>query len=87
MTEEILNLMKTRKEMKKPEDEDQSEGYKEVDLQIKRECRKAKDKWFNDECDEIMKLESEHNIREMHNKVKSLTNKKKGANVLGWPSS
>ena len=26
-----------------------------------------------------MKLESDHNIREMHNKVKSLTNKKKGA--------
>ena len=79
MTEEILNLMKTRKEMKKPENEEQSEEYKEVDIQIKRECRKAKDKWFNDECDEVMKLESEHNIREMHNKVKSLTNKKKGA--------
>ena len=34
MTEEILNLMKTRKEMKKPEDEDQSEEYKEVDCKI-----------------------------------------------------
>ena len=79
MTGEIMELIEKRKQLKKPDQNEQTEEYNEMDKRIKDECRLAKDKWFNEECDEIMQLEKEHNIREMHNKVKNLTKKKKGA--------
>ena len=79
MTEEIMKLIEDRKELKKPDQENQTEEYNEIDKKIKDECRLAKDKWFNEQCEEVMKLEKDHNIREMHNKVKDLTKKKKGA--------
>ena len=79
MTEEIMNLINRRKELKKPDKDEQTEEYQEIDKEIKDKCKEAKDKWFNEECDEILRLEKDHNIREMHNKVKNLTKKKKGA--------
>ena len=44
----------------------------------KKMCKEAKEKWYNERCEEIEKLEKEHNMRAMHQKVKELTDKKKG---------
>lgn len=76
MTVEILQLMKERKELKDP-DKSVSEEYKEKDRKITAACKKAKEDWCNDMCDEIEKLDKCHNSREMHQKIKQLTNKGK----------
>jgi len=49
MTEEILSKMGDRQKIKQRE----SNEYKELDRQIKRECREAKEKWLNEQCAEI----------------------------------
>ena len=72
MTDKIKELFKRRKEEK-----DHTDKYLELDKEIRRECREAKEKWFNDRCDEIMEMEKNHNSRELHRKVKDLTGKNK----------
>ena len=63
MTDEIMKLIKDRKAMKIPDHENQTEEYNEIDKKIKEDCILAKDKWSNDRCEEVMKLEKEHNIK------------------------
>ena len=54
MTEEILNLMRERRGAKESQN---TERYKELDKHVKKECACAKEKWFNDRCEEIETLE------------------------------
>ena len=44
----------------------------------KKACSLAKEAWFNEKCDEILKLDKSHNSKELHAKVKEVlgTNKK-----------
>ena len=39
MTDEIMKLMKDRKELKKPDQENQTEEYNEIDKKINDGCR------------------------------------------------
>ena len=71
MTEEIIHL---REERKHSNTEDK---YKTTDKIIKKKCKEAKEKWYNDRCTEIEKLERNHNMRAMHQKVKELADRKK----------
>ena len=76
MTPQILNLMIERKEIKE-RNGDNDEEYIRMDKRIKKACIKAKEDWFDEKCDELIKLEKNHNSREMHRKVKEVTGIKK----------
>lgn len=47
MQEEILELMKERKQYKQASDEDGKRIYKALRNKIKRECKKEREKWIN----------------------------------------
>ena len=79
VTAEILDLCDKRRELRKklfePED---SEKYKEVNNNIKRCMKKAKENWIGEQCSEI-----EENLRKINSKrayhlVKDLTTVKQG---------
>ena len=71
MTKEILELMEERKQYKFVD----LEKYKEIDKNIIRACRKAKDEWLNQQCQEIENLERQFKSKEMHKKVRQLASK------------
>ena len=79
MTEEILNKIEERKELKNTVGSAAAE-YKAKDKEIRKACLKAKETWFNERCEEILNMEKSHNSKEMHRKVKEVIgNNKKGA--------
>ena len=49
MTEEILLMMEDRQKLS----DRQGSGYRELDKQIKKKCREAKQNWLNDQCAEV----------------------------------
>ena len=72
MTDEILTKMKERKAEKRG-----SKPYNEMDKEMRKMYDSAKEQWYNENCKETERLEKEHRSRELHNKVKELTNRGK----------
>ena len=72
MTEDILHKMEQRMKYK---NNDHIE-YQRLNKEIANDCRKAKEQWLTDQCQEIEKLETQHKTKEMHEKIKNFTNKK-----------
>ena len=71
INEHILNLMCERKRCRRD-----SARYKQLNKKITEECNKAKEKWLNDKCEAIEKLDKEHRSKKMHAKIKEITIKK-----------
>lgn len=69
MTLEILELMEERKLAKNIPAELGTERYKELKNKVQNECRKAKEKFLNEECREIERLQ-EINSAAYHKKKK-----------------
>ena len=81
MTEEILEKMKKRKEVKNRD----MEQYKRLKREIEAMCADAKENYWNEKCSEIESLESRHQYKEMHKKIKEITDdktKNKGSNCI-----
>ena len=72
MTGEILELMKQRKEQKNKSEV----RYQKLEKEIRNKCREAKEKWYNEQCEEIEELEKGYKMNKMHAKIKELTNRK-----------
>ena len=79
ITAEILDLCNKRRELRKKRFEPEgSEKYKEVNNNIERCMKKAKENWIGEQCSE-----TEENLRKNHSKrayqvVKDLTTVKQG---------
>ena len=73
ITDEILHKMEQRKKHK---NKNPSE-YKIIDREIAQNCREAKEKWLQKQCQDIEALEKQHKSKEMYNKIKDLTNNKR----------
>eukprot|EP00112_Aurelia_sp_Birch-Aquarium-sp1_P003205 Seg1357.6 transcript_id=Seg1357.6/GoldUCD/mRNA.D3Y31 product="hypothetical protein" protein_id=Seg1357.6/GoldUCD/D3Y31 len=54
-----------------------SPDYYELDTRIKQLYKREKENWYKNMCENIEQLEANHKIREMHENVKKLTNRKK----------
>ena len=65
--------MRERKESK-----NDIKKYRYLDKEIKKMCDNAKVVWYNQQCEQIEKPRDEHKLKEMHEKVKYITNKRKG---------
>src|SRR2546425_470584 len=87
MNSEILHKMEERRKCKNMRDEEQ---YKKLKQEIRKLCRQAKDKYYEDKCKEIEMLDKAHS-QLMYQKIKELrpkgnrglqTIKSKQGNVL-----
>jgi len=72
-TEEISNLMDERRRMKS-----NPLLYQELNEKIQELCKKAKEDWMEEQCKEIECLERNHAHRTLHQKIKEVTNRRKG---------
>lgn len=69
MTDGILDLMEERRKVK-----DKDPGrYRDIQRQIRREIRQAKETWAQEKCLEIEDLERRHDSFNMHRKIKEVT--------------
>ena len=66
MTDEILNTMNARRNIKVGSAEQEI-----LESKIRLECKRAKEKWYSDKCAEIENLEKRKNMRLMHEKGKN----------------
>ena len=80
MTDDILMKMEERKKCKNID----SDKYKQLNKEIEKICRQTKEKWYADQCEEIELLEKQYKTREMHKKVKDLTNRNSRKTASGY---
>ena len=71
MTEEILLMMEDR----------QGSGYRELDKQIKKKCREAKENWLNDQCAEVE--EQFGNNHRVYKRINEISGRKSGCTGSG----
>ena len=56
ITEEIVDLIETRRKYKNAQDENGKQRYKEIHNQINRLCKMAKENWYEEKCQNVDKL-------------------------------
>ena len=79
ITAEILDLCDKRRELRKKRFEPEgSEKYKEVNNNIKRCTKKAKENWIGEQCSESEENLRENNSKRAYQLVKDLTTVKQG---------
>lgn len=80
MTDEILELMNERRKYKTMN----NTRYKQLQSQIRRKIREAKETYFSERCNEIEELQSKYDNFNLHKKVKELAGvvKRKYPNIL-----
>lgn len=66
MTDEILKLMQERRKVKNTD----ASKYRRLHFKIKEEIRMAKEAWAQQKCEEIEKLQNQHDHFRLHQKVK-----------------
>uniref|UniRef100_A0A8D9FJ87 Craniofacial development protein 2 n=1 Tax=Cacopsylla melanoneura TaxID=428564 RepID=A0A8D9FJ87_9HEMI len=74
MTQDILDLMEERKRYKTITTVESQQKYRELKRKVRDLCRKRKDEFINNECEEAERLEK-FNSSQFHKKLKSLTPK------------
>ena len=76
---DILDLCNNRTELRKKRFElEGSEKYKEVNINIKRCPKKAKENWIGEQCSEIEENLRKNNSKRAYQLVKDLTTVKQG---------
>ena len=74
---DILDMMEKRKRAKN------THYYDDINRQVKRACKIAKENWLEEQCQEIENLEKQHITRHMHEKVRRVTNRRKTTQTTG----
>ena len=77
MTEEILEKMNERKKAKN------TPAYETKNREVQKMCKKEKDKWYNDKCEEIEKYMNLNGTKKMHNSIKELVGNSKSSTTTG----
>ena len=72
MTEDILHKMEQRWKYKN----NNHIEYQRLNKEIANDCRKAKEQWLTEQCQEIEKLKKQYKTKEMHEKLQNSTHKK-----------
>ena len=60
------------------------EWYLQLNKEISNDCRVAKENWVNEQCREVEDLERQFRTKEMHQKIKQMTNKSKTNTDMGY---
>ena len=83
ITAEILDLCDKRRELRKKRFEPEgSEKYKEVNNNIKRCMKEAKENWIGEQCSEIEGNLSKNNSKRAYQLVKNFTTVNRGKRLL-----
>ena len=53
-----------------------------INRDISRKCKLAKEKWWNNQCDDKERLEAMNRHQEMHDKIKEITGTKRNLNAV-----
>ena len=77
MTEEILLIIEDRQKLS----DRQGSGYRELDKQIKKKCREAKENWLNDQCTEVE--EQFGNNHRVYKRINEISGRKSGCTGSG----
>ncbi|XP_030767667.1 uncharacterized protein LOC115891355 [Sitophilus oryzae] len=79
MTDEIIELMRLRREAKTTE----NNRYKSIHREIQKKVKETKEHWLNEKCTEIEQLQKVHDSFNIHKKVKEITGNYKKRNTTG----
>ena len=74
---DILDMMEKRKRAKN------TQSYDEINRQVKRACKIAKENWLEEQCQEIGNLEKQYLTRQMHEKIRRVTKRRKITQTTG----
>ena len=77
MTDEILNLMENRRELKR-----NSEEYETVHRMIRTKCKEAKELWLTKSCREVEDFHGK-DLRSMYKKINEITGRRKACSSTG----
>ena len=77
VTKEMLEKMNERRKFKGRSDEEGKKRYRKLNNELRRETEKAREKWLEEECQEIEELERRGRTDLMYRKVKQATWDKK----------
>lgn len=79
MNDEIMQMITERREIR---DRDSTE-YKTKNKEIRKKCREAKKRWYEEKCKTIEELQKKGKVHEMHREIKYMmkTQKKKRATI------
>ena len=58
-------------------------SYDEINRQVKCACKIAKRNWLEYQCQEIENLEKQHITRQIHEKIRRVTNRRKTTQTTG----
>ena len=82
VTTDILELCDKRRELKQGrKDPEGAERYRDLNRQIRKRMKEAKEKWINEQCNEIEVSLSHNNSKKAYQVVKDLTTEKQGRAV------
>ena len=70
MNDEILKMMDKRRKSKQDRD-----AYDALNKQITTKCNEAKEKWLNEQCDDIEKIHK-HDSKSMHARIREISGKR-----------
>ena len=79
ITDDIFNKMDERKAVKGRNEE----CFQQLNKEISNVCRVANKNWLNEQCRKVEDLERQFRTKEMHQKVKQMTNKSKTNTNIG----
>ena len=74
---DILDMMEKRKKAKN------TQSYDAINRLVKRACKIAKENWLEEQCQEIENSEKQHLTRQMHEKIRRVTNRRKTTQTTG----
>ena len=74
---DILDMMEKRKRAKN------TQSYDGIKRQVKRACKIAQENWLEEQCQEIENLEKQHLTRQMHEKIRRVTKRRKITQTTG----
>ena len=73
ITDGMIKIINERKRWKSSKKESAVENYGRLNNELRRETDRAKEEWWNKECDELERLEREGKTNCMYEKVRQLT--------------
>lgn len=76
VTDEMINMIDERRKWKNSKTESGRRKYRQLNNEVRRETQKARESWWNNQCNELQELEKKGRSDLTYNKIKQLTEHK-----------
>ena len=78
VNETMLQRMEERRKYKSQHTEEARKEYRRLNNELRRETRKAREKWWTEQCEDIEELQRQGRQDQMYDRIKKLTRKQRG---------